>query len=423
MNSLVRKNIADGVYLNAVKDNRFKTMRISVKIIVPLNKDTAAQNALLCGVLSRSCKAYPDFTLFSKKLSSLYGADLSSGVRKMGDAQVITLSIGGLDDRYAFGNEEISKEFSKLLCEVIFNPNITDGQFNEKDIEQERRQLLDLIDSEFNDKRAYAISQLVSNMCKDEIFGIKRYGTAEDIKKLTSSDLYNAWKNILKNARFEIFYIGDSSSDKVENVFKEAFSKIDRMPCKVNTEIVRTANEVKRVVEEFDVSQAKLVMGFRGGVADGDDEKKVTAARLMCAILGGTASSKLFNNVREKQSLCYYCASRYDCSKGILMVDSGVEGENLEKTEKAILKEIDDMKNGVISDFEIEATKLAVINSFRTSNDAVQGIETWYSSQLFSPAFKSIEQLSAEFNAVTKEEIVEAANKLSLDTVYILKNK
>lgn len=423
MNSLMRKNIADGVYLNAVRDNRFKTMRISVKIIMPLDKNTAAQNALLCGVLSRSCKAYPDFTLFSKKLSSLYGADLTSSVRKMGDAQVIALSIGGLDDRYVFGDEVISEEFSKLLCEVIFNPNITDGKFSENDVEQERRQLLDLIDSEFNDKRTYAVSQLVSNMCKNEVFGIKRYGNAEDIKKLTSSDLVSTWKNVLKNARFEIFYIGDSSSDKAEKVFADAFSGIERTPCSINTEIIRTADDVSRVVEELDVSQSKLVLGFRGGVADGDDEKQLIASRLMCAILGGTPSSKLFNNVREKQSLCYYCAARYDTGKGILMVDSGVEGENIEKTEKAILKEIEDMQNGVISDFEIEATKLAVVNSFLTTNDTVGGIESWYSSQLFSREFKTIEQLSAAFNAVTKEEIVEAAKKLTLDTVYVLKNK
>ncbi|MEE1319223.1 MAG: insulinase family protein, partial [Ruminococcus sp.] len=152
-------------------------------------------------------------------------------------------------------------------------------------------------------------------------------------------------------------------------------------------------------------------------------DKEVNATRLMCAILGGTANSKLFCNVREKQSLCYYCASRYNMQKGILSIDSGVEGENLEKAEKAILKEVADMKRGEITDFEIEATKMAVINSFNSSNDTVSGIESWYSNQLLNDEFKSIEELSAEINAITKEEIIKAAQKLTLDTVYVLKNK
>ena len=160
---------------------------------------------------------------------------------------------------------------------------------------------------------------------------------------------------------------------------------------------------------------------LRAGTALPD--KEVYATLLMCAILGGTASSKLFCNVREKQSLCYYCASRYDKMKGIVVIDSGVEGENIEKLEKGVLKEIEDMQNGVISDFEISATKLALINSYHTSNDTVSGIESWYSAQLFDGSYKTIEEMAAIINAVTKEEIIAAAKRLTLDTVYVLKNQ
>ena len=152
-------------------------------------------------------------------------------------------------------------------------------------------------------------------------------------------------------------------------------------------------------------------------------DKEVAASMLMCAILGGTAHSKLFCNVREKQSLCYYCSSRYDKMKGLVFIDSGVEGENIEKAEKGILKEIEDMKNGEITDFEISATKMAVINSYQTSNDTVSGIEGWYSAQLFDESFKSIEEMSALINGVTKDEVIAAAQKLTLDTVYVLKNQ
>lgn len=421
VNFINRKQIADGVFFSSIKDNRFKTMKITANIIVPLSDKTASSNALLCGVLSHSCKAYPDFTQLSRKLSSLYGADLETSVRKAGDAQLLRISASGLDDRYAFAGESIAKELSQLLCSVIFEPNLKENSFVESEVEQERRQLLDLIDSEFNDKRIYANGQLIKNMCADEVFGIKRYGSVEKIKQVTSQSLYLTWKNILKTAKFEIMYIGDSSSEKAEEVFKNAFYGIERTPVEISNEIVRSADNVKHVSENMELSQSKLVMGFRAGISVPD--KEVNAARLMCAILGGTANSKLFCNVREKQSLCYYCAARYDRLKGIVTVDSGVEGENIEKAEKGILKEIEDMKNGIITDFEIESTKMAVVNSFYSSNDTVSGIESWYSNQLFDESFKTIEEESESINAVTKEEIVKAAQKLSLDTVYVLKNK
>ncbi len=422
MNSINRKQIADGVYFNSIKDSRFKTMKISAHIITQLSEETASANALLCGVLSRSCKEYPDFTLLNKKLCSLYGANLNLSIGKSGDRQVITLSATGIDDRYAFSGESVAKELSQILCSVIFKPNLNeDNTFVESELEQERRQLFDLIDSEYNDKRLYANSQLIRNMCADEIFGIKRYGTAEKIKEVTVSSLYNTWLNLLKTAKFEIMYIGDSSSNKAVEVFTESFARIDREPVELINTVVRKADESKHITEEMEVSQSKLVMGFRTDCAVPDED--VNATRLMCAILGGTANSKLFYNVREKYSLCYYCASRYDRQKGILTIDSGVEGENLEKAEQAILKEIADMQNGEITDFEIESTKMAVINSFNSSNDTVSGIEAWYSSQIFEDEFKSIDELSAEINSITKQQIINAAQKLTLDTVYVLKNK
>ena len=188
-----------------------------------------------------------------------------------------------------------------------------------------------------------------------------------------------------------------------------------------STDVVKNVSKEKHITEEMELSQSKLVMGFRTQISAGDEE--AVAERLMCAVLGGTANSKLFNNVREKQSHCYYCAASYNFINGLMIVDSGVLNENIEKTEKAILKEVEDMKNGNITDFEIEATKRAIVNGFRTSNDTTAGIDNWYSSQFINDGFNSIEELAAKYNAVTKEEIVEAAKKLTLDTVYVLKNK
>lgn len=421
MNFINRNEIADGVYFTNIKDSRFKTMKISVNIVVPLSAETASENALVGGLLVRSCKKYPDFTVLSKKLSALYGADLTSSLSKHGESQVIKISVSGLDDRYALNGESIAKELSELLCSVIFEPNVDSNAFIESELEQERRQLLDVIDSEFNEKRIYAMGQLIKHMCGNEVFGIKRYGTAEKIKAATAASLYKAWQNLLMTAKFEIIYIGDSPADKAKTVFTNAFKNISRNPVCSTTDVVKTCSSVKHITEEMELSQSKLVMGFRTQISSSDDE--VVAERLMCAVLGGTASSKLFNNVREKQSLCYYCSSSYDSIKGLMYINSGVEGENLEKAEKGILKEIEDMKNGEITDFEINATKLAVINSFKSSSDSVSGIESWYTGRIFNGDLKTVEEVSAEVNAVTKEQIVACANKLLLDTVYVLKNK
>lgn len=421
MTAINRKEIADGVFFNSIKDNRFKTMKITANMIVPLTKENASANALLCGVLSHSCKAYPDFTELSRKLSSLYGADLGVSVKKIGDNQLLKISASGLDDRYAFDGDSVTQELSEILCNVIFKPNLTDNEFPSEEVEQEKRQLLDVIDSEFNDKRIYANGQLIKNMCEDEVFGIKRYGTAEKIRESTPKSLYNTWQNLLKTAKFEIMYVGETSPDLAEEVFTKAFEGIDRQPQTVVTEVIRSAEKAKHISEEMELSQSKLVMGFRAGTAIPDDE--VNATRLMCAILGGTASSKLFCNVREKQSLCYYCSSGYDRVKGIITVDSGVEAENIEKAEQGILNEIEEMKKGNITDFEIEAAKMAVVNSFYSTNDTVGGIESWYVNQLFDDKFRSIEEMSEAINSVTKEQVVASAQKMTLDTVYVLKNK
>lgn len=419
--SIKQREICDGVMLSSVRDSRFKTMKLSANILLPLSEETAAVNALLCYVLVRSCKKYPNFTTLSKKLGSLYGAELNGSVSKMGDMHCLNISVGGLDDRYALDNESISAELTKLLCEVLFNPKVENNSFFDEDIEQEKRQLLDTIDSEFNDKRAYASQRLIEIMCANELYGVKRVGTKDEIKALTGADVYKAWQNMLKNAYFDITYVGESDEESIAEVLENSFKEINRTPVELSTDVVYTVFDTNEVVEDMDVAQSKLEIGFRTACAEPEPESMAT--RLMCAILGGTASSKLFNNVREKKSLCYYCMSRFARLKGIMIVESGVESENIESAKQAILAEIEDMKQGNISDFEIEAAKLAISNSFYSVTDTVGGICMWYSSQLMDASVDTPEQAAEKINAVTKEQIVAAANKLMLDTIYILRSK
>lgn len=421
MNTIDRREIAPGVFFSTVKDSRFKTMKIVAVALLPLKKDTVAANALLSQVMTRSCKDYPDFTQLSRKLSALYGASLTGGVQKIGEMQALSFSVSGLDDRYALTPESISEELSKILCKVLFEP-LTQGEaFDSEETEQERRQLIEFADSELSDKRVYASNRLLEVMCSGEAYGLRKYGSVDLINEVTPEDLYKAWKQMLSGATFEIFFVGDSSSDTARNVFTQQFSKVEREVLYLSTLNIKKSESVLEHTETMDVSQAKLMMGYRTECAGSDEG--VTAMRLMCTILGGSANSKFFTNVREKQSLCYYCASRYQRAKGIMTVESGVEFENIEKTRKAIEAEIEALKQGDITDDEIKFAKLFVANSFVSICDNVGGIVGWYTSQLGDGKLLSVEEAIEEFNAVTKEQIVEAANKLTLDTVYVLKGE
>lgn len=418
---MISRTIADGVVFNHIPDNRFKTMKLCVDILQPLNADTVAVNSLLCYLLVRCCKKYPDFTTLSRKLGSLYGASLNGSVSKMGDMQCLHISVSGLDDRYAISGESVSELLGELLCEVIFNPKVEDGRFDEDDMAQEKRQLYDMIDAEFNDKRAYAFRELIRAMCKDEPTGIDRVGTKEQIETLTAAEVYAAWQNVLRSSRFEFYFVGAGNPENAVNVIENSFKEIKRTPVSLSNDVVYDVKESREIVEEMDVAQSKLEIGFRAGCAE--PEPETVAARLMCAILGGTATSKLFNNVREKKSLCYYCMSRFFRNKGIMVIESGVETSNIEEAKAAILAEVEDMKNGNISEFEINSAKLAVVNSFRSVTDTVSGICSWYSGQLLNASVDTPEQAAAKINAVTMEQIVEAARKLALDTVFILKSR
>ena len=421
MSTNIRTALADNVYFNEIKVDRFKTMRLTAIALLPLEKESASDFALLTQVLTRSCREYPDFTALSKKLSSLYGASLSAGVRKIGEALALTFSIAGIDDRYAFEGDEVCKELSELLLKVIFEPKFMGGVFDTEEVEQERRQLIDLADSEFNDKRVYANSRLTEIMCENEAFGVKRYGSREDILKCTPESLKHAWDRMLRGATFEVFYVGGASVEGAKEVFKEKFSEVSRTPEALRTEIIKEAKEIKRVEEAMDISQAKVLMGFRTN-CDKDDEG-VFAMRLMNVILGSGTRSKFFLNIREKQSLCYYCFSRYNRFKGILTVESGVENCNAQRTADAALSELEEVKKGNFTDEDLRLAKLSVASDFVSVTDTVTGNEEWYVSQLTDPEFMTLEEITEKFNAVTREEIIAAANKLTLDTVYFLTGK
>lgn len=418
MEQIKRRKLDCGIYLNSVEDNRFKSGKISVNMYLPLKEETAAENALLIQLLGRSCKAYPDYISLNREVNRLYGAMLGASCVKMGDFQMLTLSIYGVDDRYTLDGDALSKELVGLICKMLFEPKLEGEAFAKYDVEQERRQLLETIEAEANEKRAYAIKQCIRMMCENDSYGISWHGTYEQVKAVTPEQLYKAWRNLLENALVNIFVVGELDVDGIGEIFKDEFNKVQRNYVENTITPFEFDGKVKEKTEHQEVMQSKLVMGFNCKISAQDE--RADNAKLMSIVLGGTPSSKLFMNVREKESLCYYCAASYNRQKGIIIVDSGVEKQNIEKAKKEILNQIEQIKLGNISDFEINAAKLAVVDSAGVVNDSVSGIEKFYVSQVFENEILSPSQTAEKINAVTKEQIVEAANCVELAAVYVL---
>ncbi len=422
MPQLARQSIGEGIDFLSIPNHQFKTGLLTISLHVPLQKETAAQNAILPQLLTRTCRAYPDMTALNERLAQLYGARLFDNVSRLGENQVLSIGILFLDDRYALDDTSVSDQCAKLLCDLLFDPALEDGKFRAADVEREKRVLTEVIQSELVDKRTYSKNRCEQIMCEGEAYGVSRYGTVEQVASLTADEITEAWKDALENAYVSVSALGDSQTDSLVQQMKEAFSKWNRKkPQHRMPQVVPAPSEPKEVAERLPVQQAKLVLGFRIGIAEPDDQ--VMAARVMTALFGGTPTSKLFLNVREKLSLCYYCSSRYDRHKGVLLVESGIERPNKEKAQSEILRQLEDLKQGKFTDEELESTILSVQNSFRTVSDSQFGLGNWYESQLFDRMFQSPEEAAEAAGRVARDQVIAAAKAVTLDTVYLLEGE
>ncbi|WMJ23328.1 insulinase family protein [Paludicola sp. MB14-C6] len=414
--------IAEGVHFNSIIDKRFKTNKISINFITELKKETVTSNAIIPFLLKKGYNGCSDYTIFNQQLEELYGAYVASYVQKVGDYQVVSLSITSIDDVYALNNDEITSKTASILCEMAFNPILENGVFPLKDVEIEKTALIDTIEAEVNEKRIYAINNLVKVMCSNEPFGISKYGYTEQVALLTPETIKTAYDNLIKHSRVEIMFTGSGNDKTAIDVFKAKMSSVNRSYQILNP--IATHSQLQQTVEQTDhmtVSQSKMVLGFGNGLEPSSN--LITATKLMVALYGGTPSSKLFLNVREKLSLCYYCAARYDRFKGIMMVDCGVENQNIEKAKTEILSQLDAIKKGEITDDEIRNAALSLVNALKSVYDSDASIESWYLGQVLSGTNISPLQEVDKVNNVTKECIIEAANRCTLDAVYVLTGK
>ena len=395
--------------ITKLQSNKFKTNLCALFITVPLTKENCTKNALITSVLRRGTKKLKTQEEIAKKLEELYGAGFNCGVDKLGDYHVLKFYIETLENTYTLNNENLLQEGINLLLDIVFNPLIEENAFNKAYVEQEKLNLKKLIESRKDNKALYAKERCLENMFVGESYGLYKYGTVEGLEKIDEKNLYEYYKELINNCKIDLYITGNNIDNvKVPNISSKELTKIEShhiAPTRPNK-----VNEVQ------DVTQGKLIIGLDVG------NSKKAAVSMYNTILGGGANSKLFQNVREKASLAYSAGSSYIRRKNDILIQTGIEIENYDKTLDIIEKQLEDMKNGNISDDEFNSAKELIVSSIELIEESKEDMITFYFDQNLFEENLSVTEYKEMIKKVSKEDVIEVAKKVKEDTIYFLTN-
>jgi len=379
INEIKIVEINNEVRLHLIESSKFKTDLIGVYIKRPLKESEASMNAVLTRILERGTMKYKTTKEFNEKLDDLYGAVLVSDVHKYGEKHVFQFKMQIPDKRYV-DSEKIFEESIETLNELINNPLLIDGVFNDEFLKQEKKNLIQTIKSIKDDKIAYAIHKCIENMCENEPYKISQNGSVEEVEKINSKNLYKHYKNVLKTSPIDICVIGDMDFEYVEKVIREKLYFEREEIIKIDREETNIAvNEVKSIEEEMDVMQGKLTLGYRTNIRYEDSNYE--ASVLFVSILGGGANSKLFNEVREEKSLCYYIYAKLEKFKSIMLIAAGINSKDKKEVIELVNKNILKIQNGEISDEELEIAKKSVVSMLEARSDYPNSFINYYYDQ------------------------------------------
>ena len=396
---------------------KFKTNLIQLFIIEPLSAAKASKTALVPFVLYRGSQKFPSRRDLKIRLDQLYGADLTISVTKRGENQILGFTLEVVNEEFLPEKEPLLEQGMKLLFEIIFNPLFAEGF-----VEQEKDFLKQDIISLINDKYSYSIQRCYQEMCKQEPFGVFKLGEVDELEKINQGVLYRYYQEMINSSYMALFVIGDLAEERVAEQLEQIFSFRHRQPSLANnTTVVSAVNQTKEIIEELNVRQGKLCLGFRTAITRGD--RAYYPLLFYNGILGSFPHSKLFQNVREKEGLAYYADSYLESTKGLLMITSGIDFPNYERAREIILLQVEQIKQGQITDNEYQWTKKALLNRYRSVADANKALSSHYLLGLINHKTESIDQFMKELEQVTKEEIIEVAQKIQLDTIYFLKKE
>ena len=418
------KRLADGVELAVTRTDKFKTGLLAATLTIPLSEDTATAGALIPEVLYRGTRNHPDMEKLSAATDGLYGASLSAGVRQRGESQCVSVLCSFIDDRYALDGSAVLEPAAALMGEVLLDPVLQDGAFRRDYVESEGANLADRIQARVNDKRSWAVFRLIQEMCAGERYAVDKLGSAEQARAMSPEKLWEAYQALLPAAKVTFYYGGSAEPERAEDAVRRSFAPLltgrtAPVDCWV---VAKPKGPVRTAADAMDVTQGKLAMGFRtGGIAVGSAEHP---ALLVCNTLyGGSANSKLFLNVREKMSLCYYASSMLDKIKGLMVVSSGVEFAQFDRAQEAILAQLEAVRRGEFTKDELTAAVRTTANSLRGRGDSQSQLEDDQLTRLLFHTAQEGEKLIRAVESVTADQVVEAARKLELDTVYRLTGK
>lgn len=422
---IMQKELMPGVTLTALHTEKFKSSFLSLTLIAPMDANTVTANALLPSVLRRGTKVHPDNQAISAALDDLCGGVLEARVRQQGEAQCIGFAGSFLDDAFSPDGEAILEPAAALMGEMLLQPSLEDGIFRADYVHGEGKNLADRIRAQINDKRQYSIKRLTQLMCKDEAYGLDKLGFAEEAAAMDARRLWERYQILLNTAPIAVYYCGSASAERVELAIKRALSGL---PERTNVNMpgmetgTKPVDSVRCFEDSMDVTQGKLALGWRtGGITIRAEE--YPALLVLNAVYGGTTTSKLFMNVREKLSLCYFASSMLDKQKGLMLVSSGIEFEKFDQAKGEILKQFQACVSGEFTDQELEAGRRAVVSSLTSCVDSQGRLEDYWLAQNTAEMTQNPGELASAVEKVTREQVVAVAEKMELDAVYFLKGK
>ena len=416
--NLETTDIKEGIRLHKIKTNKYKTNLMSVFLTSKLSRDDITKKALILTVLRRGTNNLKTQEEISKKLEELYGASFDCGIDKLGDKHVLKFYVESLNEQYLYQKEDILSQSLNILFDIVFNPLLENGAFKQEYIDEEKQNLRIIIEGQKDNKAAYATQRCIEEMYKEKPYGLYKYGYVEDLEKIDSKNLYEAYLNLIKTCKIDIFVSGNFDEKTLEEKVKsnQQISKLEPRKVEYLDEESESSNtqEENVVRENMQISQGKLNIGL-----DVLSDNK-SAVSVYNAILGGGANSKLFQNVREKASLAYSAGSIYIKPKSKIIIKTGIEHKNYEKALQIIKEQIDDMKNGKFSDEDIQHAKELIIASFKAMQDEQDSEISFYFGREIQKESKDIDKQIKEVSEVTKQNIVDVANKIKINTIFFL---
>lgn len=415
----VRVSSFNGIEVYRINTEKFKTSSIHFFFQDDLTKESVTLNSLAPAVMRRGSQKYPTFGDISKQLENLYGATFDCGVTKKGERHIIQYYTEFLSKRYIPDGTDSFKAALDLLYDIVARPAFENGRFREDYLAQEKDKLRILIEGRVNDKMSYSVDRCMEETCKDEPYGIYDYGFVEDIPDISAETLTNHYRRMLETYPMQVFLAGDIS-DEDEKAVMDRLSELKRGNIRQlgSGFAEKQPKEPRYVTEHMNVTQSKLCLGFRTNTPP--DSAEYTALMVYNGVLGGGIHSKLFQNVREKASLAYYSYSRLEKFKGLMVVSSGIEAQNKDKALDIILKQLDDIKRGEISDYELEAAVKSMETGLKSLGDSQLSLVDFYLSQTVSGTGDNLADIIEKTKKVTKHQIIHSAQNIKLDTVYFL---